>query len=297
VISDDQNMTKAGGQPGVSGEDRMRRALRRPRPVARAATALARRRPFWMVGVMLTAVGACVIMPLSRATGDPAARRGTPVTGTAAVGALFTSSNGHLGSHFCTASVVSSPAGNLLVTAAHCMAGRSLTPASGVVFAPGYHDGTFPFGTWAVRATYVDSAWLKNQSPDDDVAFLVAGQPSTDIQQQTGANTLMINEPAQTVRVIGYPDSANAQLSCTAPARDFGPSQLVFDCDNYTNGTSGGPFLAHVDPQTGEGWVIGVIGGYQQGGDTPDVSYSPRFSTAVFDLYETAVAAVAASSG
>ena len=302
MISGDQDMTKASGPPGVSGEAWVRRALRRPRPLARAATALAVRRPFWMVGIMLAGIGACVVMPLSRAAGDPAARdpaatRGTPFTGTAAVGALFTSSDGHLGSHFCTASVVDSPAGNLLITAAHCMAGRSLAAASGVVFAPGYHDGTFPFGTWTVRATYVDSAWLKNQSPNDDVAFLVAGQPGTDIQRQTGADTLMINEPAQTVRVVGYPDATNAQLTCTAPARDFGPSQLVFDCDNYTNGTSGGPFLANVDPRTGEGWVIGVIGGYQQGGDTPDVSYSPRFSTAVFDLYETAVAAVAARSG
>ena len=51
---------------------------------------------------------------------------------------------------------------------------------------------------------------------------------------------------------------------------------MVFDCDNYTNGTSGGPFLAHVNPKTGDGWVIGVIGGYQQGGDTPNVSYSAQ---------------------
>ena len=56
------------------------------------------------------------------------------------------------------------------------------------------------------------------------------------------------------------------------------------------NGTSGGPFLAHVNPKTGDGWVIGVIGGYQEGGDTPNISYSPRFFSAIKDLYETAVA-------
>ena len=90
------------------------------------------------------------------------------------------------------------------------------------------------------------------------------------------------------VRVIGYPDAANRPVTCTAPARKFGTRQMVFDCDNYTNGTSGGPFLAHVSPATGDGWVIGVIGGYQQGGDTPNVSYSPRFFSSVLKLYQTA---------
>jgi hypothetical protein len=35
--------------------------------------------------------------------------------------------------------------------------------------------------------------------------------------------------------------------------------------------------------------VIGVIGGYEQGGDTPSVSYSARFGQAVRNLYNTAV--------
>jgi hypothetical protein len=34
--------------------------------------------------------------------------------------------------------------------------------------------------------------------------------------------------------------------------------------------------------------VIGLIGGYQQGGDTPDISYSIRFLAAVAALYKTA---------
>jgi hypothetical protein len=54
-------------------------------------------------------------------------------------------------------------------------------------------------------------------------------------------------------------------------------------------GTSGGPFLANVHPATGPGAVLGVIGGYEQGGDTPSVSYSARFGQAVRDLYDQAV--------
>ena len=62
---------------------------------------------------------------------------------------------------------------------------------------------------------------------------------------------------------------------------------MEFDCGGYTDGTSGGPFLANVHPATGRGAVIGVIGGYEQGGDTPIVSYSARFGPAVAALYTT----------
>ena len=51
---------------------------------------------------------------------------------------------------------------------------------------------------------------------------------------------------------------------------------MEFDWRGYTNGTSGGPFLANVHPATGLGTVIGVIGGCEQGGDTPSVSCSAR---------------------
>ena len=39
-----------------------------------------------------------------------------------------------------------------------------------------------------------------------------------------------------------------------------------------------------------QGLVIGVIGGYQQGGDTPQVSYSAMLGTNAAALYQDAVA-------
>jgi len=276
----------------------MRRGFGPERVAGRSRSALGMRRMVMLAGVMAAALGAYVLTPLSSASGEPAAKRGVPFNGTAAVGALFTrKANGTLGAHFCTASVVNSPGQDLLITAAHCMANRSLAPATGVVFAPGYHDGKFPYGTWVITAVYVDTAWEQDQNPNDDVAFLVAGHPGKHIQRHTGAETLMVNEPPQLVQVIGYPDGTNEPISCTARARKFDRAhEMVFDCDGYTDGTSGGPFLAHVDPKTGDGWVIGVIGGYQQGGDSPNISYSPRFFSAVEDLYEVAVAATSGSS-
>jgi V8-like Glu-specific endopeptidase len=268
----------------------MRHGVGRAAHAVRLAVVLAMHRAVWVASLMLTATGAYLVAPAAQAAGQPAARQGISLHPAAAVGALFTASGGRLGSHFCTASVVSSPAGNLLITAAHCMRGRSLSPAGSVVFAPGYHDGTFPYGTWAVTAEYVDAAWSVSQNPDDDVAFLVAGGKGTPLQRTTGAETLKIGEPAQVVQVIGYPDQTSRPIACTARARYVEHArEMVFDCDNFTDGTSGGPFLADVNARTGEGWVIGVIGGFQEGGDTPDVSYSPRFFSAIMALYQTAI--------
>ncbi len=213
---------------------------------------------------------------------------GLAFAGTPAVGALFTMSDGRLGSHFCTASVVSSPNGDLVITAAHCVANTS-----GVVFVPGYNRGRTPYGIWTVTKVYADPAWTSSADPDDDVAFLQVGQPGsiTPIEDVTGAEQLQTGAPArQLVEVIGYPDSADQPIACQNWTREPMPDQLEFDCGGYTDGTSGGPFLADVNPLTGQGTVIGVIGGYEQGGLLPQISYSSMFGANVAALYQAAVA-------
>jgi V8-like Glu-specific endopeptidase len=219
----------------------------------------------------------------------PALRHGRFYNGTPAVGALFTINGGHLGSHFCTASVVNSSVKDLVITAAHCLHGQQ--PGQ-VAFVPGYHRHREPYGAWTVTQVFVDAAWASSANPNDDVAFLVVSQPgnSTPVQELTGGENLATGwKAAQLVRVIGYPDGRQRPVTCTARTRPFGPRQMEFDCGGYTDGTSGGPFLANVHRATGLGAVIGVIGGHEQGGDTPSVSYSARFGQAVRDLYDKAV--------
>ena len=80
-------------------------------------------------------------------------------------------------------------------------------------------------------------------------------------------------------------------MTCTGRARVFHRTQLVFRCAGYPDGTSGGPFLARVERDSGRGTVMGVIGGYQQGGATADVSYSARLTTRALALYRQAVLA------
>jgi V8-like Glu-specific endopeptidase len=214
----------------------------------------------------------------------------SPSAGTPAVGALFTISDGRLGTHFCTASVVASPEGNLILTAAHCLADYSRT---GIAFVPGYVDGATPEGVWPVTHIFVDRAWAATADPDDDFAFLTVAQPGSDtpIEYVTGAERLGIDESAANVtRVVGYPDTRAQPIICQNRTSMFSSTQMRFGCGGFTEGTSGSPFLIDPDGPGGGVTVIGVIGGYQQGGDSPDISYAAAFGPNAQSLYDIAVA-------
>jgi V8-like Glu-specific endopeptidase len=238
--------------------------------------------------VTAAALGATASVLAGAASGAPTltATSGRPRT----VGALFDlTRSGGLGSHFCTASVVDSPAGNLVLTAAHCLTSQS---AGGVVFVPDYHDGRAPYGTWTVTRVIVDQDWNSSANPDDDFAFLVVSQAGAEltIQQITGGEIVGIDTPpGRAVTAAGYPDGQGAMISCDNTVVAFSPTQFEFDCGGFTDGTSGSPLLA-VSTSGGPATVIGVIGGYQRGGDSASVSYAARFSTRMKDLYQTALA-------
>ena len=206
------------------------------------------------------------------------------------VGALFTvTPNGGLGTHFCTASVVDSPSGDLVLTAAHCMTPHS---AGKVAFVPDYSGGRMPDGVWMVSRVVVDQQWSASGDPDDDFAFLIVSQPGSkaSVQQLTGGETIGIGAPAgRPVRAAGYPDGQNAVVICENTVLALSPTQFEFDCGGFTDGTSGGPFL-DVSPSGGPSAVVGVIGGYQAGGYTASVSYAARFGPDMAALYKTAVA-------
>jgi V8-like Glu-specific endopeptidase len=245
----------------------------------------------WLAGLLLAGLTlAAALWPAA----PTAMATSVPFSGTPAVGALFSAaSDGLLGPHFCTASVVDSPGGDLLMTAAHCVQGYSASAPAGLVFVPGYDQGSAPYGLWQVTRIFVDRAWASEADPDDDVAFLTVAQPSsTTLQRVTGAESLAIGQPAAGVlRVIGYPEDQDQPIQCDNRVSSFSASQMQFNCKGFTNGTSGSPLLAGLNPATGTGTVIGVIGGYQQGGDTPDVSYAAALRGNVQALYDQAVAA------
>jgi V8-like Glu-specific endopeptidase len=241
------------------------------------------------LGVGVAVIAAPAAQPGTRLTQD---RDAAPVgTGALprAIGVLATTgASGALAGHFCSAAVVASPAGDLVITAAHCLAGHQ---AGQFVFVPGYDHGRAPYGVWQVSRIFIDSDWSSRSDPDDDVAFLLVARAGASVQHVAGAETMGLGlPPAQLVTVTGYPDNLDNAIICHAFTRPISGTQLEFGCGGYTQGTSGAPLLAKVNPVTGLGAVIGVIGGYQRGGSTDAVSYAARLGPEVTALYRAAVA-------
>ncbi|GAA2265278.1 MULTISPECIES: trypsin-like serine peptidase [Kitasatospora] len=197
------------------------------------------------------------------------------------VGALY-SGSAPSGNHFCTASVVHSGSKNLLLTAAHCASNTD-----NLYFAPGYRNGQSPFGTWQVTKLYQTTGWTQNGNQDEDFAILqVAQNNGRSIEDVVGANNLALNvDFGARVRLYGYPANTEEPILCTNDTTKQSDHQRRIDCPSFPGGTSGGPWI---DTDTDK--VIGVIGGYQQGGDTDDTSYSATFEKAVGDLYNQAAA-------
>ncbi|WP_326955660.1 trypsin-like serine peptidase [Amycolatopsis sp. NBC_01286] len=206
-------------------------------------------------------------MPTVRSIPEAAA----PAT-TSPVGALFAN-----GSHFCSASVVHSGAGDLVLTAAHCV-------KDGMAFAPGYHDGVAPLGMWTVTDVAVAAGWTSAADPDLDFAFLTVHQAgnTASLESLTGANTLGIDQGFDhEITLTGYPDTTDSPVVCTGGTTRSDTYQQRIACPGFPDGTSGGPWVTN-------GVVVGVIGGYQLGGDTPDVSYSAYFDDDIQQLYTSA---------
>ncbi|MGW1626688.1 trypsin-like serine peptidase [Streptomyces sp. NPDC002172] len=206
-------------------------------------------------------------------------------TESARVGALFGADKaGSLsGNHFCTASVVHSPQRDLIVTAAHCIDGEG--DATGLVFVPGYRDGQAPYGVWKVGKRYLPDGWAHGQSEDSDVAFAVVDERGGKrVEDVTGSNRFAagVATGATAVTVTGYPDSREVPVSCTNKPVARGATQQRIDCPEFTGGTSGSPWV------NGDHEVVGVLGGHEQGGSTPDVSYSVVLGREAAELYKDA---------
>ncbi|MBC3842441.1 hypothetical protein GXW82_26360 [Streptacidiphilus sp. 4-A2] len=192
--------------------------------------------------------------------------------------------------------MVDSPGRDLLVTAAHCV----VAPGSGkarndLMFVPGYVSGRAPYGRWAVRRAVVDTHWAHQGDQNYDVAFLTTAPMDGQgrVQDAVGSEALDFIADVDPVPAVavGYPDRTERPVHCLSRLRGFGAGQLEFDCPGLPGGTSGSPLLAGALPTgSGRGAVVGVIGGYQTGGNTDDISYSPRFGPLIAAVYRTAVA-------
>jgi hypothetical protein len=204
------------------------------------------------------------------------------IRGSRAVGVLLR----RWGQPFCTASVVPSPRGNLLVTAAHCL-GRTL--GSPVLFAPYYHDHDAPLGEWRVTGQAFAPGWFPHENVNLDFAFLTV---RGDVQARAGAEAIGYSAPVPAmVRVEGYSRAGRLIVCSRRPGvlAEAGQPELTFACPGYANASSGGPFLTGINQRSGLGTIVGLIGGYQRGGASPSLSYSSPFGQVIHRLYRSII--------
>lgn len=184
------------------------------------------------------------------------------------VGAVFLGADSW---HTCSAAVLDSPGGDLILTAAHCLADGVET-----TFVPGFHDDAD--NPWHVSAVYLDPRWLADQDPRADFAIVrVSREDGVSVQAQAGGGlTLGVAPPAGTAVVVtGYPmGEGGGPLGCRGvtgtPEQGF-PS---LPCAGITDGFSGAPWVVGSN-------VAGLVGGLDGGGCDDDVSFSPRFGDAI----------------
>lgn len=211
--------------------------------------------------------------------------RATPVETVPATGAVFYPSLLGLlpllgGPHFCSGSVLHSPSKNLVATAAHCVFGSG----AGIEFAPLLHDNAVPAGTWTVQRIYVDPAWTRSFDPRHDIAILrVAPRAGRQLEDVVPGQPLGTPAAGSPVTVSGYPmGSRGRPVTCTAPLALLDGYSSI-GCTGFEDGTSGGPWVQ-------DGRLVGVIGGLEQGGCTPNVEYSTPFGADVAALVARAAA-------
>src|SRR5689334_8228729 len=155
-------------------------------------------------GVLALAAGCGTTAPppehhTSTPAAAPTRTAATPVSPDPKVGALFLGA-GEL--HTCTAAVLDSKDGDLILTAAHCVAQDVDT-----TFVAGFSDAADPADVWRVESIYLDPRWVQNQDPLADFAILrVARDGGGSVEAQAGGGLTIgaAPKPGTEVTVTGY---------------------------------------------------------------------------------------------
>ena len=224
-------------------------------------------------------------------TPTPAPATARPVPPDPKVGAVFLDG---ASLHTCSGAVLDSAAGDLILTAAHCV-------ADGVdaTFVSGFNNEAAPENSWHIDAVYLDSRWVQNQDPMADFAIArvsrdAGGQERSDpgmntggtIEAQTGGGLTLgpAPKPGTVVTVTGYPmGDGGGPVGCRAATAQATQSFPSLPCGGVVDGLSGAPWV------TGS-TVTGLVGGLDGGGCHDESSYSPPFDDAITGLLTRAEA-------
>lgn len=195
------------------------------------------------------------------------------------VGAVFLGANTL---HTCSGAVLHSAGGDLILTAAHCMAA-----GYDAFFVPGFMESTEPQDFWRIDAVYLDPRWVNDRDPLADFAVArVSRDGGGSLETHAGRGfALGVAPKAGTdVTVTGYALGRGGEpIGCGARTSSNTSGFPSLPCKGMVDGTSGSPWVA--------GSVIaGIVGGLEGGGCQEAVSYSPPFDDAVTGLLHRAEA-------
>ncbi|MCX4882457.1 sialidase family protein [Streptomyces sp. NBC_00847] len=247
--------------------------------------------------------------PESTVHGAAAAKNGSYFAGVPTIGTFFhyvtDPATDRLTGRFCSASVVDSPQGNVILTAAHCSGG------SRGMFVPRY-DGAAknptPYGRFAVQRWIRDARWYqadghptRDAYSDFDYAFarVADNKRRQSVQKAVGAALKLgrVNgRYKQNVTVVGYPGSHNPKnrpfVCAGVDTRQLpGYHQMRMDCGGFYGGTSGSPWITGLNERTGSGTVIGDLGGYDGGGlenNSDRISFAATYDQRAVEIYDAA---------
>jgi hypothetical protein len=201
----------------------------------------------------------------------------TPATPDPRIGAIFVNS---ADVHSCTGSIIHSATGDLVLTAAHCMAAGDTAE-----FVPAF-DGS-PADPWHVDAVFLDPRWLVSTDPHADYAILRVHRDGSGPIEQVVAPGLTLGDapaPGSSVTVTGYPSGVGGgPVACRAETALSAAGFPSLNCAGLVDGTSGAP------------WRVGsvvraVTGGVDGGGCYPDLSYAAPLDSATAQLLRRAQA-------
>ncbi|MEV3904131.1 trypsin-like serine protease [Mycobacterium sp. NPDC050551] len=201
----------------------------------------------------------------AEAQGAPAAVA-RPVSADPRVGAVFV---GDGPVHTCTASVLDSARGDLILTAAHC-----LVDGLDATFVPGFDAAAQGQEPWHLDAVYLDPRWIDGQDPLADYAIARVSRDAGDTPAQQAGGGLALGvapRPGTPVTVTGYQMGiGGGPIGCRASTAVAAHGFPAVPCEGLVAGVSGAPWVAGAE-------VTGLVGGLDGGGCDEDLSYSPPF--------------------
>lgn len=184
-----------------------------------------------------------------------------------------------IGRFACSATVLDSASGRVLLTAGHCLREPNGPWAKRLSFIPGYGAGARPFGTWSWSRAYVPRQWARGNINYDFGTIRLrnrAGDGAT-AEEAVGGRPLAVNQPPQDgYTAVGYPYNKGAGETMWSCASGFagrdprpvgrGEPPIGISCD-MTQGASGGGWMSPA------GAVVSVSSFFYV--DYPDVLFGP----------------------